>query len=240
VALQLLILLTGNYGFFNLISLALCILLLDDACWPARWRSTPAVPGRGWPRLVLAPLAIFIVILGAMNFVWAFRMRVEWPAPLEYARALVEPLRSANGYGLFTHMTTQRPEIILEGSDDGQTWKPYEFKWKPGNPQTAPRLLVGHMPRLDWQMWFAALGGARNNPWLGLMARRLLEGSPPVLAQLGSNPFPEHPPRFIRALLYQYHFTDVAERHSGGVWWRRELKGIYAQPLSLEPRSAVE
>jgi hypothetical protein len=142
-------------------------------------------------------------------------------------RALA-PLRSTNGYGLFAVMTTERPEIIVEGSHDGAEWRPYEFRWKPGDPLRRPRFVAPHQPRLDWQMWFAALGDYRSNPWLLNLLGRLAEGSPEVLRLLARNPFPDRPPRFVRAVVYDYRFTNAEERRRTGAWWKRELRGLYA------------
>jgi hypothetical protein len=147
---------------------------------------------------------------------------------------LIEPLRIVNAYGLFAVMTTERDEIIIEGSADGLEWREYEFRYKPGDVTRGPCWNIPHQPRLDWQMWFAALGGPGRNPWFFNFEKCLLENSPPVLALLGPNPFPSQPPKYIRALLYEYHFTDRATRRGTDAWWRRELKGLYAPPLSLE------
>ena len=122
-------------------------------------------------------------------------------------------------------MTTTRPEIIIEGSDDGENWKPYEFRYKPGNLYRAPRWIQPFQPRLDWQMWFAALGNYQTNPWFPGLMVRLLEGSPDVLRLLGDNPFPGRPPRFVRAELFEYSFTGPGDARrrpgrggSGGRW----------------------
>jgi hypothetical protein len=130
-------------------------------------------------------------------------------------------------------MTTSRPEIVIEGSSDGQTWLPYEFKYKAGDLKRRPTWVEPHQPRLDWQMWFAALGDYQSDPWIIHFMARLLEGSPEVLRLLDRNPFPGGPPRYIRALVYEYRFTTAAERKSSGEWWRRELKGSYVPVLSL-------
>ena len=152
-----------------------------------------------------------------------------FPGPLEGARRLVAPWRSMNAYGLFAVMTTERPEIEVEGSLDGETWETYHFRWKPGEVDRAPRFCIPHLPRLDWQMWFAALSGdCRTQPWFLAFERRLLEGSPEVLALLGNNPFPDGPPRLVRARLYRYRFTRPGER----AWWRREDAGRYCPPMS--------
>ena len=130
-------------------------------------------------------------------------------------------------------MTTNRPEIILEGSRDGIRWLPYEFKYKPGDVKRRPAFVAPHQPRLDWQMWFAALGNWRQHPWIINLATRLLRGSPEVLALLHKNPFPGHPPRFVRATLHDYRFTDFAVRRQTGAWWQRKAAGEYLPPISL-------
>ena len=130
-------------------------------------------------------------------------------------------------------MTTTRPEIVVEGSNDGREWLEYEFKYKPGDVKRAPPVVAPHQPRLDWQMWFAALGDYRNNPWFVNFMVRLLEGSPEVLALLAKNPFPNAPPRYIRAARYDYHFTGPAARRAEGAWWRRTFMGLYFPVASL-------
>jgi len=138
----------------------------------------------------------------------------------------------ANSYGLFRNMTKQRPEIIIEGSDDGWTWKEFGLPWKPGDVMRAPAFCEPHQPRLDWQMWFAALGNRNDRIWFGALMQRILEGSPEVLALFDKNPFPTAAPRFVRARLYEYHFTDPAERAATGAWWKREYLGLYFPPIS--------
>ena len=128
-------------------------------------------------------------------------------------------------------MTTERPEILIEGSDDGADWRPYAFRWKPGDVAARPRFVAPHQPRLDWQMWFAALGSIEENPWLVQFLGRLLEGSPEVVGLLAANPFPDHPPRYVRATTYDYRFTDSAERRRSGAWWRRKVIGPYSPVL---------
>lgn len=230
ILLQLLIAATGNYAFFNLLTIALAVLLIDDEAFPARWRAaaTATAGGRGWPRWVLVTVAAILLAASLVPFMASIGLRARIPGPLIGVYRAVAPLRSANGYGLFAVMTTERPEIVIEGSDDGQTWRAYEFRWKPGDPLRRPEFVAPHQPRLDWQMWFAALGGYRGNPWLTRFMARLLEGSPEVLALLASNPFPDRPPRYVRAVVYDYRFTDAEERRRSGAWWKRELRGLYA------------
>ena len=224
--LQCLILLTGNYTFFNFLTLALCLLLLDDFALqnllPLRlsglltFNPQPATRNRPWPHAVLIPLAIIILSVSFFQVVSLFGARSSLLSPLAWLDAQIAPLRTVNSYGLFAVMTTTRNEIIVEGSNDGITWLPYEFKYKPGDVNRRPGFVEPFQPRLDWQMWFAALGNHQENPWFDNFCERLLQGSPPVLALLRTNPFPQHPPRFIRAELYQYHFTTPARTARDG------------------------
>jgi uncharacterized membrane protein YphA (DoxX/SURF4 family) len=244
VALQLFIMLTGNYCFFNLLAMVLCLTLLDDAalqkCLPARWcRCSPAgssaapIPLRLTQAIVMTLLAAVVLMTSAVQFCDMFHPRKWLPRKMLAANQWLEPLRSFNGYGLFQVMTTSRPEIIVEGSNDGLNWQAYEFKYKPGDLKRRPRFVEPHQPRLDWQMWFAALSNYQNNPWFENFCLRLLQGSPQMLALLDKNPFPEAPPKYIRAVVYQYHFTDAATRKRTGEWWSRELLGNYLPPVSL-------
>ncbi|MCA1582819.1 MAG: lipase maturation factor family protein [Acidobacteria bacterium] len=232
VALQITIAATGNYAFFNVLSALLCLLLLDDRVFARISRrplSGPATrterQARRWPRAVVAGLAIFVLPVSLLH------LGVPMPAPVVVAARAAAPLRLVNGYGLFAVMTTRRQEIVVEGSADGQTWLPYEFLWKPGDVRRRPGFVAPHQPRLDWQMWFAALGDYDASPWLASFEERLLEGSPEVLGLLARNPFPGRPPRFLRARLWDYHFTDRAARRMTGAWWRREEAGQFGPIL---------
>lgn len=236
-ALQVLIALTGNYGFFNLLTLALCLLLLDDAALPGHVPEPRT--GREWPRLAIAPVAAATGVLAVVLFVSGCGIAVPWPSPVQSLYRVMAPLRSVNNYGLFAVMTTTRREIEVEGSDDGGiTWKAYAFPDKPGDPRRAPRFVAPYQPRLDWQMWFAALGTCDQNPWFGQFLGRLQEGSPPVLGLLAANPFPDRPPAVLRALVYDYRFTGMGERRNTQAWWRRAPKGLYCHDLDEPDRPA--
>jgi len=141
---------------------------------------------------------------------------------------LIAPLRSVNAYGLFAVMTTTRPEIIVEGSNDGVEWKAYEFAHKPGDPRRRPPWVAPHQPRPDWQMWFAAPGRYDDEPWFESFCQRLLAASPDVLRLLASDPLGGRPPRLVRATRYRYRFSDWTTRRSEGMWWRRERLGGYS------------
>jgi hypothetical protein len=123
---------------------------------------------------------------------------------------------------------------VIEGSADGMDWLPYEFKWKPGALDRPPRWNAPHQPRLDWQMWFAALGTYRHNPWFVSFLERLLRNTPEVTNLLERNPFPQDPPRYVRAQLYEYRFATAEEHRATGAWWKREERGEYLPAISLE------
>ena len=294
VSLQLMILLTGNYCFFNLLTIIMCLLLLDDQAIgfvfgrPWNWTAArisrlraklaeatililgtfakshsgaPETPvRRSLGRLVSyysyhlrpAVLAWFqprtkkerktapklirqaSAILGGTAIAAAFLLSASqlavtigrsqgWSKPFGEMISWVEGFRSFNRYGLFANMTERRPEIIIEGSNDGRNWQPYGFRWKPGDLARAPRFTLPHQPRLDWQMWFAALDSweSPRTYWLRRFLGRLLAGERVVLALLADNPFPDRPPRFIRAVLYEYEFSQAG---AGRAWWTRRLR----------------
>ncbi len=256
---------TGNYGFFNLLTVVLCVPLVDDAVWR---RILPSLvferlsPGggsvsTGTRRLSLANAARAAVIAlvigvsaltalrevvrtvpatvgGALAAVTAVAERgfLQWSEPT--ILHWIAPLRTINGYGLFRSMTTERPEIVVEGSRDGQSWIPYEFKWKPVDPARRPGFVAPHMPRLDWQMWFAALGPRRAGPWLEGLMRGLLRGTTSVVGLLENNPFADDPPRRVRLAYYRYRFASANERREVGVWWSREPMGYLTGSISRE------
>jgi hypothetical protein len=231
--LQGLIALTGNYAFFNLLSAALCFFLLDDATigvWGGV-RARRAVPGRIRRGLLLA-LAAVMVPVSAVAFAYALRVELPGSALVEPLANLIAPFRSVNSYGLFAVMTTTRPEIILEGSEDRANWREYDFKYKAGDVRRRPPWVAPHQPRLDWQMWFAALGRFDDEQWFQSLCVRLLEGDGEVLKLLERDPFQGRRPRYVRAVLYRYRFSNAAE-HRRGIWWTRERLGEYSPVLSL-------
>jgi predicted DCC family thiol-disulfide oxidoreductase YuxK len=234
--LQLLIVVTGNYGFFNVLALVLCVPFLDDGLL-ARSRdagnvASPVItPGHRWPRRVVVA-ALFLMSL--VPFSHAFHLKSSWLGPVQNAYGLMSPWHLVNPYGLFAVMTTDRPEIVIEGSNDRREWHAYEFRYKPGDLAQRPPFMAPHMPRLDWQMWFAALGDVRRNRWFLMFCQRLLEGSPDVTALLAHNPLADSPPKYLRAQVYMYQFTTPEERRTTGNWWKRTLRGPYVPELTLD------
>ncbi len=256
--LQALMALTGNYAFFNLLSASLAIFLIDDAALarlvPARLERGAAGPkaahgsGPQWNRPrgvgarlqrgVLLVVAVVTLPVSVLAFGRSAGVELAGLPLLAEMAAIVEPFRSVNTYGLFAVMTTTRPEIVIEGSDDGVTWQPYEFKYKAGDLGRRPPWVAPHQPRLDWQMWFAALGQYESERWFEPFCRRLLEGSPAVLRLIAHDPFAGRPPRYVRGVLYRYRFSDGSARRASGVWWTRERLGYYSPMLSLARRGA--
>jgi predicted DCC family thiol-disulfide oxidoreductase YuxK len=235
VFLQIVIAVTGNYCFFNLLTIALCLLLIDDA---AIGRKHATVIDRRYSYGLSTCGAIAVIVVALPINAWliftALKPDATWPRPLAAVYGRVEAFRIVNGYGLCRVMTTDRAEIVIEGSADGIDWLPYEFKWKPGEVKRAPGWCAPHQPRVDWQMWFAALGTPQQNPWFGGFVVRLLQGSRDVSRLLARNPFPDQPPRYIRASFYRYRFTTVEEHRQSGAWWKRQELGEYLPTVSLE------
>jgi len=194
-------------------------------------------------RCWLAPLRVSVA---AVLLVWIFystTVQMIWmitPAPLPTSPiALLDPFRIANRYGLFAVMTRSRYEIEFQGSNDGQTWTAYPFRHKPQELDKPPRIYAPYQPRLDWNLWFASLGEWRDNPMVLRAERRLLSNDHDVLALFAANPFPQGPPRQVRAVLWQYWFTSMEEKRQHGLWWRRELLGLYAPAIQLEPGGKI-
>ncbi len=237
---QILIMLTGNYCFFNLLAIALCLFLIDDDFFkgarPFRGLA-PLTEGVGrkksgvWPQWVIRPFFILVLLVTMSQFTTLFRISIPFSQPLMIVRGILSPFYITNTYGLFSVMTQGRPEIEVEGSRDGTQWFPYKFKYKPDDLSQRPRFTLFHQPRLDWQLWFAALGRFQDNPWFFNFCSRLLQGSPEVLKLLEENPFEERPPRYVRASLYQYRFSNFKIKEKTGNWWQREYLGRYSPIL---------
>jgi lipase maturation factor 1 len=223
---------------------------LSIVAQPSTPSTDEAPPKKGAPRdlwqnvrSLIAPLQVVVTAVLLTWIFYATTAQMVWmitPAPLPTSPvALLEPFRIANRYGLFERMTRGRYEIEFQGSNDGQTWTAYPFRHKPQDLDKPPRIYAPYQPRLDWNLWFASLGEWRDNPLVFRTEWRLLSNEPDVLALFAANPFPNAPPRQIRAVLWQYWFTSMAERREHGLWWRRELFGLYAPAIQLDPGGKV-
>ncbi len=260
---QIGIILTANYAFLNYLVLSLGFLLLDDRflrgvaarikerCpWMERLRERLAFPGlrrllparpaeqRHEPRQSWVRVAV-----SGFFFAWIFYATAALMLPLFFSTLPVpagpiialNPFRVANQYGLFAVMTRARYEIEFQGTRDGATWKAYPFRYKPQDPRDPPGIYAPYQPRFEWVLWFASLGPWQQFPWLMRTEELLLENDPSVLQLFRSNPFPGKPPRVVRAVLWQYWFTNFKEKRETGKWWRRKRLGLYAPALIREP-----
>ena len=250
ILLQVVIGATGNYGFFSLLSISLCLTLVDDRAWaralPFRFVERARIvepdrrPRSGWRPPLVAAGAVALFTLGGLTFAREIATTVErsgrssldlsWSDPVV---GWVQPFRSVNGYGLFRVMTVERPEIVFQGSPDGAEWTEWDLRWKPGDLYRRPGLVAPHQPRLDWQLWFAALDPRSAGYWLSPLMTRLLEGAPAVTALVGAAAFTGGPPRYLRLAYYDYRFTTSAERAETGAWWHREFIDYLTEPVSL-------
>jgi hypothetical protein len=191
---------------------------------------------RNWTKVfATARWVVTAVMLTWITYATTVEMiRMPWPElplPTEPVIAL-EPLRIANQYGLFAVMTRGRYEIEFQGSNDGENWTPYLFRYKPQALDKAPGIYAPYQPRFEWNLWFASLGDWQQNNLVPLSEERLLENDPDVLALFRGNPFAQAPPRFVRAVLWQYWFTSMEEKRRSGDWWKRNLMGLYAPQLT--------
>jgi lipase maturation factor 1 len=242
---------TANYAFLNYLVLVLAVLLLDDRFLqqflPSRWQNsmdlTDSTRTDEEAKEVGNALTVLRVSVVSVLLTWIFYataaplVQMFWheaPLPTKPVAAL-EPFRIANTYGLFAVMTPHRYEIEFQGSNDGEHWVSYPFRYKPQELTARPRIYAPYQPRFDWNLWFASLGTWQQNPMVPRTEELLLEEDPAVLKLFAGNPFPNTPPRFVRAVLWQYWFSTPEQKHSTGVWWQRQLVGAYAPTLARLP-----
>ena len=238
--LQIGIILSANYAFLNYLVLVLGFLLLDDRAL-TRIRTTRI--GLRTPAIETRPVARWRVAVSAFVLCWilwatVFAFLQSRPGPLAWPATVLAPFRIANAYGLFAVMTRGRWEIEFQGTTDGRAWVPYPFRYKPQDPAEAPGIFAPYQPRFEWNLWFASLGPWQQNPWVVRAEMRLLERSPDVIALFRRDPFRGALPqqvRQVRTVLWQYWFTDRAERRATGRWWRRQLVGSWAPSVERLP-----
>jgi len=226
VGMQISVILTANYGFFNYLTLALCLFVLDDRQlgWVAQRCAVPLSPPPARPSStartqLFAAAALLLVALSVVPFLPFLSSRAARAArPIH---RVLSAVRSLNAYHLFASMTLIRREPVLEGSDDGATWLAYDFHYKPGDLDRAPPFVAPHQPRVDFQLWFLLLGQRTTPPYFDRLLQRMLT-DPDVVAPLFRRiPFPERPPRFLRVAVYRYRFSGFGDT----AWWQRDLLG---------------
>jgi predicted DCC family thiol-disulfide oxidoreductase YuxK len=227
----------GNFSFLHALGLVLCLMLLDDAVIERVFPRLRAAREHGIAHdrpkrsRITTALALILVTLGLTRLAAPF-MRL--PAPALLLTAILSPLRISNDYGMSAVSgIASRQEIVIEGSSDGVVWKEYAFEQKPGETKRVSGQVFSLRQRLDWRLVRAAYGEPDDSPWIANVMIRLLQGSKPVLALFDADPFPSSPPKYVRATLYAYRFTTIAERARDGAWWRREMKSSYLPILSL-------
>ena len=231
IALQLGLMAAGNYSFYNLLTLVLALPMLDDAfvAWFRRGETVSPLPdplpreGRG------RQVGAWIVLLAYVSLSVAFFLRLGSDSSL---LRTVRRFNTLNAYGAFARMTKTRPEILIEGSTDGVTWEPWIFPHKPVALDRRPGFIAPWQPRLDWQMWFAALGDCSNNPWVLTLQQRLLAGTPEVRALFDSGPAKS---RFARTRVFEYRFAPPGSND----WWVRTETGAYCPEVMLAPDGAL-
>jgi len=237
ILMQTLIIASSNHNFINLLTIALCLFLLDDRFlqkwlpWLSRFGKSgspePAPPPLPVvERGLLALVSPLIIVSSLTVFAWS---NFHWSAP----RVLAKITGYTNSYGLgldyhvFPTMQVQQQVLEIQGSHDGRDWKTYTFRYKPGAVSSAPRFIVPHQPRLDWMIWFVPSQANWNKEWFNGFMDALLRGSPTVLALLENNPFPDRPPRYLRVPAWEYHFTTPEQRKATGNWWTRKYLGLF-------------
>jgi hypothetical protein len=230
IAFQALLMLSGNLSFLNLLTIVLAIPLIDGRLLAAVLpvNAPPALAGSKLHLYMTIALAVLVGILSIQPVANLFSSR-------QLMNFAFSPLQLVNTYGAFGSVTRTRYEVVVEGASEAVgPWREYEFKGKPGDPMHRPPQIAPCHLRLDWLMWFAAMSSYRQHPWFVNLAAKLLQGDRAVLGLLRTNPFPDRPPRYVRARLWEYHFTTAEEKARTGAWWNRKLVGFWFPELSLD------
>ncbi|OBI16950.1 hypothetical protein A5712_24810 [Mycobacterium sp. E2327] len=234
VVTQLWLVASGNFAWLNWVTILLAFSAIDDSSLALLF-PVPAHPA--WPAPPLWFAAVVMAFSAAVLFLsyWPVRNMLS---PRQRMNMSFNPFHLVNTYGAFGSIGRIRREVVIEGTDelrvtDETVWKEYEFKGKPGGVRRLPRQWAPYHLRLDWLMWFAAISPGYAQPWLRPFMERLLSNDRPTLRLLRRNPFPDSPPRYVRAQLYEYRFTTVAELRRDHAWWHRTLVGGYVRPMTL-------
>lgn len=231
ILMQLLIIATSNHNFVNLLTILLCLFLLDDRIinriLPDSLQKRIRFGRPGWVQKTMLPIAGIAILITSVSVFYSMLSGHNLPAPLQKSAAIIRYYGLGHIFHIFPVMQTERHELIVEGSYDGQQWQAYEFRYKPGALDKRPEFIVPHQPRLDWMMWFVPGQNAENMYWFDRFLKRLWQGDKQVTNLLAHNPFENRPPRYIRVLVYRYHFTNIEERRKTGNWWKREYLGQF-------------
>ncbi len=233
IAFQGLIFASGNLSWLNLLTAVLALSTFDDASLSVLFPLNRPEGAMTPPFLRVTAWAVTALVAGL-----SIQPIRNMLSPNQIMNTVYNRFHLVGTYGAFGSITRPRYEVIVEGTDDAVVtdsarWRAYEFKGKPGALERRPPQIAPYHLRLDWLMWFAALSPYRQPAWLVHFLAKLLEGDRAVLGLLRTNPFPNEPPRYVRALLYEYRFTSPAERAETRQWWKRELVSVYFPAVSL-------
>ena len=231
VGLQFLIWFTGNFSFLNHLTVTLCTILIGNS-FLSPYLNPPALDPSSL--IISIPLSLIGLLLIAIHVMNLWNYFLPTKRYFKTVQKWIAPLHLTNRFGIFASMTTKRYEVIIEGSDDAQNWKEYCFKYKPSELDRRPRWVAPFQPRIDWQAWFLPFSPSNNKIWFQNFLMRLLLGQPEVLKLLRVNPFPNKPPKYIRAQLYDYEYTDRVTKKKTGCWWNRKLIRAYTPTYSLK------
>ncbi|HKF34424.1 MAG TPA: lipase maturation factor family protein [Jatrophihabitantaceae bacterium] len=234
IVTQLWLIASGNFAWLNWLTIVIAVSALDGSLVTHRhhFHATPT-----WYQAVVFAAAALIVVR-------SYRPARNLLSSRQIMNYSFDPFHLVNTYGAFGTISRHRDEVIIEGTADATltpdtTWLPYEFKGKPGDPRRRPRQFAPYHLRLDWLMWFIPLSPRYAGSWFTALLTKLLEGDRDVLKLLRGNPFPDTPPRFVRAVLYRYRFTTWPERRATGAWWQRTLVGEFAPAVCLRSAGRV-
>ena len=240
---QLVLIVSGNYSWLNWLTVVLGLSALDD-------RILTVDVSLHAPALIPRPLAfdILLYLLAALTVALSIRPALNLISTNQLMNYNYNPFHLVGAYGAFGRVGRERYEIVIEGTSDrvitpATQWREYGFKAKPGDPRRTPPQIAPYHLRLDWLIWFLPFSvvvtprGIRvpgYSRWFFNFIQKLLTADPAILRLIGTNPFPQQPPAFIRALFYQYRFTTLEEKRQTGAWWNRKLLGTYLPPMSLD------
>lgn len=233
ILFQATLILSGNLSWLNYITIVICIACFDDAFFA---KFLPVASGRNlehMPWYHYGVIGLLVLLIGWLSIKPARNLF----ARRQMMNASFDPLHLVNTYGAFGSITRTRYEVIIEGSNDkspGATWLEYHFKGKPGDVTITPPIVSPYHYKLDWQMWFAAMSSYDHHPWILNLVAKLLQNDNAILGLMAANPFAQEPPKYIRAELYEYHFS---ENSGDGTWWKRQRVESYLPPLSLDDKA---
>jgi hypothetical protein len=234
LSLQFFIWVTGNFSYLNHLTAAFCVILVSDKYWvPIYGQSeglstaSPSIFAEVFAYMA-GGILLFLQVINLWNHL------IKWNPVFSNVLNYVRPFHLANRYGIFAIMTTERYEIIVEGSQDGFVWEEYLFYFKPSEVTRRPMRISPFQPRIDWQIWFLPFTSYESEAWFQNFMYHLLAGTPEVLSLLRHNPFPDQPPRYVRAVAYQYVFSDRQTKKQTGAWWKRTFVMSYCPAMTLK------